>query len=118
MLHRSVQISVLFSSFSSGAGRHWFAGYRVSDEVLEIFDPLACELSFLKTYMKIPLVYEFNTTPVQCPGSEICGGFVLYFVIFRYYNLDQGLSDFLNSFFKKDCVQNETVVIEFLDSLT
>ncbi len=67
--------------------------------------------------MKIPLVYEFNTTPVQCSGSQICGGFVLYFIIFRYYNLDQELSDFLNSFFKKDCAQNETNVTEFLSSI-
>ncbi len=84
---------------------------------MELFDPLGCDLHFLKSYMKIPLVYEYNNTAVQCPGSKICGGFVLYFIIFRYYNLDQNLSFFLNNFFKKDCVQNEADVIAFLDSI-
>ena len=66
--------------------------------------------------MKIPLLYQYNTSSVQCQGSKLCGGFVLYFIVFRYSNLDQELSDFLNNFFKKDCTQNETDVAAFLES--
>ncbi len=108
--------SIIIYSVSSGQGRHWFVVYRSSNK-LEIFDSLGCELQFLKNFMKIPLVYEYNVTPVQCKGSQICGAFVLYFIIFRYYNLDQEFSDFLNNFFTKDCSKNEFEVAGFLKSV-
>ncbi len=64
--------------------------------------------------MKIKAIYSYNISPVQCSGSSICGAFALYFVIFRYYNLDQEYIDFLNNIFKKDCDQNEEEVNAFM----
>ena len=94
---------VTFFSTASGQGHHWFIVYRVSEEIVEVFDSLGCDLAFLKRVMKLPRVYEYDITPVQCSGSSLCGPFVLYFIIFRFYKQDHEFEDFLNSFFYSDC---------------
>ena len=89
----------------------------MSYSIVEIFDSLGSELDFLQVYMKISAIYEFNTTPVQCSGSRICGPFVLYFIIYRFFNLDLHLIDFLNIFFEENCTANETAVNLFIENL-
>ena len=101
---------------STGAGIHWFVVHRVSEDFVEIFDSLGCNESFLKN-IQLDLVYEINITPVQCSGSQLCGPFVIYFIIWRYCNLDMELSDFLNEYFCSDCFENEKNVKKFLEML-
>ncbi len=92
--------------------------HRSIDGLLEIFDPLGCDLPFVQRFLKINAIYIYNNTPVQCSGSRICGAFVLYFIIYRYYNLDQGYADFVNNYFEKDCRRNERQVNEFLKTFS
>ncbi len=90
--------------------------YRVSQDVVEIFDSLGCSEDFLGN-LKLSAIYEFNVTPVQCLGSQLCGPFVIYFIILRYFNLDLELVDFLNDYFCLDCGENEKNVKNFLSKL-
>ena len=84
---------------------------------MEIFDSMGCQETFLCN-IKLRAFYEFNKTPVQCSGSQLCGSFVLYFILFRYLNLDMELEDFLNDYFSLDCTKNEKVVKEFLSQVS
>ncbi len=55
---------------------------------------------------------------MQCNDSELCGKFVLYFLIFRYFNLDGEYEDILNELFTLDCKTNEARVEKFLKSFS
>lgn len=101
---------------STGPGRHWFVVHRISSQVVEIFDSLGCNEEFLRE-IKLSAIYQFNITPVQCSGSQLCGPFVIYFIILRYLNLDMELGDFLNDYFTLDCSKNEENVKMFLNQI-
>ena len=88
----------------------------MSEDVVEIFDSLGCNDSFLGN-IQLPAIYQINLTAVQCSGSQLCGPFVIYFIILRYFNLDMELRDFLNCYFSLDCTQNEMNVKKFLREL-
>ncbi len=100
----------------TGAGIHWFVVHRVSEDLVEIFDPLGCNEDFFK-YIQLSAFYEFNVTAVQCSDSQLCGSFVVYFIILRFLNLDMDLEDFLNDYFILDCAENEKTVKIFLEQL-
>ena len=106
-----------FSSIASGGGKHWFLLFESSDEILELFDSLGSDKEYIRTYLPYNAIYEYNTFPVQCNNSELCGKFVLYFVVFRYFNLDGEFEDVLNEIFTTNCSTNEARVNKFLSSL-
>ncbi len=106
-----------FNSLSTGQGRHWFVVYRSSPDFVEVFDSLGSDIDFLKKYFKIRAIVEFNETPVQCEDSQLCGLFVTYFSILRYFNLDMEFFDFLNDIFNTNCKENERNVKNFLKIL-
>ena len=110
-------MKILCCSLASGEGQHWFLVFRSSIDYVEIFDSLGGDLQFFKTYFRIRAIYEYNVTPVQCRGSVLCGPFVVFFIIHRFFNLDLDFLDFLNEYFELDCSKNEKKVADFLEQL-
>ena len=108
---------MLFFSISIGLGKHWFFLIRTSAEVIETFDSLGTDEEYIRNFIPYNAIYEYNTYAVQCNDSELCGSFVLYFLILRYYNLDGEYEDVLNEVFSKNCKLNEQRVQRFLRAL-
>ncbi len=96
---------------------HWFAVIRISEDFVEIFDPLGVDIAFLREWFSLRYIYEYNSTAVQCLDSRLCGPFVVFFVILRYMNLDLEFVDFLNYYFSLDCNENERIVRDFLQNM-
>ncbi len=108
----------LFFSPASGEGKHWFLLLKSNNEIIEVFDSLGVSAEYIKNYIPYNAIYEYNTQPVQCNDSELCGKFVLYFLILRYFNLDGEYEDVLNELFTTDCKTNESRVETFLKSVS
>ncbi len=107
-----------FFSVSTGEGIHWFAICRTSPNSLEVFDSLGTTADYIKKH--IPLKkgkFQYNTFAVQCNDSYYCGGFVIYYLIERYSNLDLDFDELINDIFSPDCDENQLKVKEFLSSL-
>ena len=85
--------------------------------VLELFDSLGVRPEYIRDNFAFDCEYEFNETPVQCTKSHLCGAFVLYFIIYRHYNLDMSFEDFMNHSFTANCTENEKEVVDFLKTL-
>ena len=89
----------------------------MAEETIEVFDSLGTSESYIARNIPFKGIYEFNVTALQCDNSSLCGGFSLYFIIFRLFNLDLDFQQFLQDFFDINCSKNEIQVNEFLESL-
>ncbi len=78
---------------------------------------MGTSFDYIKKHLPYDGVYEFNCFPVQCNKSYLCGSFVIYFLIERYFNLDLEFEDLLNDIFGPDCTINETTVSNFLQDI-
>ncbi len=78
---------------------------------------MGSDQEYIETYLPYNAVYEYNSFPVQCNDSELCGRFVLYYLIWRLFNLDSEYEDILNDLFTCDCKKNETKVNDFIRTL-
>ncbi len=108
---------LFFYSVSSGEGKHWFALLRTSQDTYEVFDSLGISLRYIKQNIPFHGVFEFNTFPVQCSDSYYCGGFVVYYLIERYSNLDIEFEELINDIFGLNCEENQSNVKSFLHLL-
>ena len=106
-----------FFSIAIGEGKHWFFLYKSHEEIFELFDSLGVDEDYIRTFLPYNAIYEFNSFPVQCDDSELCGRFVLYYLIWRFYNLDGEYEDVINELFTVDCKENEDIVNKFIKSL-
>ncbi len=104
----------IFFSIAIGEGKHWFFLFKSQEDVLELFDSLGSDEEYIRTYLPYKAIYEFNTFPVQCDDSELCGRFVLYYLVWRFFNLDGEYEDVLNELFTSNCKINEGRVNKFL----
>ncbi len=78
---------------------------------------MGVSFDYIKTNLPFHGVYEFNSFPVQCNNTYLCGGFVIFFLVERYFNLDLEFEECLNDIFGPDCNVNEKKVSDFLKDL-
>ncbi len=96
---------------------HWFCIYKISEEIVEVFDSLGSSEKFVRQHMPHNCYYEFNTTPLQCASSTSCGAFCVVFAVLRLYHLDLDFDHFINEVFSENCDNNEKNIQEFIELL-
>ncbi len=106
-----------FFSISTGEGRHWFTICRTSKSSYEIFDSLGTNAAYIQKHIPFKGRFEYNTFAVQCNDSYYCGGFVVYYLVERYSNLDLEFEELLNDLFSPQCEENQIKVKAFLANL-
>ena len=92
---------------------HWCVYSRFSN--FEIFDSLGCTKAEIEQFLPGKEVF-FNETPLQCSFSDNCAKFCLYFIVCRINNPDMCLCVLLNTFFSRNCSENEKTCIRFFTS--
>jgi len=111
---------IVNTDFLNGPGIHWYCLLKIND-CIECFDSLGVDSDKKSFLFSLPIVkksteLDLNTTPLQLPNSSTCGGFVLYFLINRYHNLDMNYDDLLNDLFEVRAEVNESKVKSFLQN--
>jgi len=111
------QFAIVNTDISTGIGKHWYAIFKYSNCLLEVFDSLGIDhdkKKFLQqNFSRGTKEIEFNKTQFQKSDTNSCGKFVLYFIFNRLFNLDHCFEDLLEEIFCPDLDENEKKVEEF-----
>jgi len=100
---------------STKPGRHWLAVYM--GQVPEFFDSLGQSPSSYNKDFENFLInhgpnYKYNTMRIQNDGSDMCGGYCIYYIILR--NLGYSMKEVVNTFSSVSLEDNDNKVKLFL----
>ena len=99
---------------------HWAVIHNNLFNQIEVFDSLGSSspvCNKLKSNQIISRSFVFNTSQLQSDESSLCGQFVIFYIIKRFFDDDICFSTFLNHYFSSNHRQNEEKVEKFIENL-
>ena len=99
---------------------HWAVIHNNLFNQIEVFDSLGSSSPIcnkLKSNQIISRSFVFNTSQLQSDESSLCGQFVIFYIIKRFFDDDICFSTFLNHYFSSNHKRNGDKVEKFIENL-